>query len=298
MAIQHQLWQENEFRSKLAEAKRSAQNLWALVTALCVDAVMRYHQHSKDSSRVQRVWDMLDEANLRSHQSAFHSMIRQTTGITKIGEADGEWKTNDRKFSQIEDSWQEVVEDIEDLGLDVWDKKERGERQQTSSGTQRRQTQRAPTLKLPSETDEGTANAVQVMLDRVMGSENPRKAIQAVQQALKGELPEGGEAPVDERVYFEDKRLRTLFNQFRTHLVQLENQTDAVMSRASGELETGVDKAIRALTKADEAVCRMLTQDFGVDLGAVITAAEEEAEPEATEAEPEGDAEEPKGEAA
>jgi hypothetical protein len=274
MAIKHKLLQENEFHSQLAVVRKSAKEMWAVVTTLAIDVILHYHQHSFSTGRIVRLYDELASAGLYSHQSALVALIQRTTGIASIGDG---WKHDKAKFAKLERDWQEVLSEVEETGLHLFfegtrpKSKDRGE----GNGKKARAT---PVVKLPEELTENISNAMQITAD-MMAEATPEQQFQALavaQRVLKGQ-DVGGPS----RAEPSDPELRMLLRSFVTHLIQLESQTELVESKTSNELESGADKAKRMLQKSDEMLVRILVQDFNVKAEAVIKAAEAEAQAEA-----------------
>lgn len=116
MALSHNKpWTDAEFKETIGKIRSSAKQLWTLVTLAAVDAVLRYHEHSYDTSRCKSLDEALDQAGLRSHQTCFRALLQQATGITGIG---GKWKHSQSKLDDQDEEWQEVLARIETEGLD------------------------------------------------------------------------------------------------------------------------------------------------------------------------------------
>lgn len=171
--IKHKVLSGEQFGELIGEIRGSAQALWAKITTAVVDVVLHYHQNSYDTSRPKRLYEVLNEANLGSMETAFTQVLRQATGITGIG-VGGAWKHNAKILEDKETIWEEVLERVETDGLGAF-KPER-------TAQVKKVNQKAKTsVKLGDAVSDEVRNAMQVMVDKL--PKDPEQALAVIRGA-------------------------------------------------------------------------------------------------------------------
>lgn len=155
MQFKHTILSNEDFSAKLGQLKAKASEVWALVTVAALDAVLKYHQHSYDTSRCQALDEALEEAKLGTHQAAFRKFLNTATGVMV-----GTWKNSASKLSNQPEPWEDIVARVEGQGLICLVQ----ERKDKATTTPIRQEKAKTEVKVDSP---AVRNAVQAMVDKL-----------------------------------------------------------------------------------------------------------------------------------
>jgi len=155
MIAKHQILSNEDFVAKLGLIRTSAKQVWELVSLMALDAVLKYHQHSYDTSRCKALDDCLDEAGLGTHQAAFRRVLNTATGVMI-----GTWKNSAQKLANQPEPWEDVVARLEGLGLDAF----RPDKKEKSTVSPIKQDKAKTTVKVESE---AVRNATQKLIDEL-----------------------------------------------------------------------------------------------------------------------------------
>jgi len=193
--LKHKLFTPEQFGMACGLILGTAKTLWSQVTEIAIDAVLHYHESSYDTTRPQKVYDMLGEARLGSLQTAYVNFLRESTGITGIGK-DAPWKHNKGNLEECDETWEAVLLKAEAAGL--------GQFMPEKTAKVSKVKQKAKTaVQVPEGTSDAVKNALQVTLDKIQnlpeaeqlsivsgtGGENPLNAIKsAVSRAEMDQL--------------------------------------------------------------------------------------------------------------
>ena len=236
MSIQHELMSKEGYAAALTSFAAKADEFWQFATILIVDAIMAYHVHSYDTSRLRQAHELFAAKKMSNMTPALARVLSLATGTSSPN-----WKHNAKLLAGREREWEDVVKELEVKGLAFY---------KPDAPAKVASINKAKTLKIPSEVSDEIKNALTKHFDSVLqvaGTVGDAEAL----AMLTGT---GGLPP------FKSATLRGKYVRFGEVLVEMESHTELVDGPQGPEV--GIDKALRLADTAYNGATNALKEDF------------------------------------